>query len=87
MYFLKIAYNLGRGLAVAINMLNPDLIVLGGMLSALGDPLLLPVKTSIMQYSLELVSNDTKIILSTMKYKAGLQGCCLLVRDKVLGLV
>jgi predicted NBD/HSP70 family sugar kinase len=83
----EIAYNLGRGLAVAINMLNPELIVLGGMLSALGEPLLLPVKTSIMQYSLSLVNSDTKIISSSTGLLAGLPGCCLLVRDKILGLV
>jgi len=83
----EIAYNLGKGLAVAINMLNPELIVLGGMLSALGEPLLLPVKTSIMQFSLSLVNSDTRIILSSIDQKAGLPGCCLLVRDKVLGIV
>ncbi|HXB44334.1 MAG TPA: ROK family protein, partial [Puia sp.] len=83
----EIAYNLGKGLAVAINLLNPELIVLGGMLSALGEPLLLPVKTSIMKYSLSLVNNDTKIVLSSIDQRAALPGCCLLVRDKVLGLV
>ena len=82
-----IAYNLGRGLAVAINMLNPELIVLGGMLSALGEPLLLPVKTSVLKYSLGLVSNDTRITVSSIDQRAGLKGCCLLVRDKILGLV
>jgi predicted NBD/HSP70 family sugar kinase len=83
----EIAYNLGRGLAVAINMLNPELIVLGGMLSALGEPLLLPVKTSIMQYSLSLVNSDTRVVLSEINQRAGLAGCCLLVRDKILGLI
>jgi transcriptional regulator of PTS gene len=83
----EIANNLGRGLAVAINMLNPELIILSGMLSELGEPLLLPVKTSIMQYSLALVNSDTRITLSGIGAKAGLHGCCLLVRDKVLGLV
>ena len=83
----EIAYNLGRGLAVAINMLNPELIVLGGMLSEIGEPLLLSVKTSIMQYSLSLVNNDTKVLLSTLGHNVGLRGCCLLVRNKALGLV
>ena len=82
-----IAYNLGKGLAVAINLLNPELIIIGGMLSALGDPLLLPVKTSIMKYSLSLVNRDTEIRLSSLGYKAALLGCCLLMRDKLLGLV
>ncbi|MBS1946373.1 MAG: ROK family transcriptional regulator [Bacteroidetes bacterium] len=83
----EIAHNLGKGLAVAINMLNPELIVLGGMLAVLGDPLLLPVKSSIIHYSLSMVNADTKISLSSIDQKAGLPGCCLLVRDKILGLV
>jgi predicted NBD/HSP70 family sugar kinase len=83
----EIAYNLGKGLAVAINLLNPELIVLAGMLSVLGEPLLLPVKTSIMKFSLSLVNSDTKISLSSIDQRAALAGCCLLVRDKVLGLI
>jgi predicted NBD/HSP70 family sugar kinase len=83
----EIARNLGKGLAVAINMLNPDLIVLGGLLSEIGDLLLFPVKTSIMQHSLSIVNVDTRIVLSELKQKAGLPGCCLLVRNKMLGLI
>jgi len=83
----EIAHNLGRGLAVAINLLNPELIVLGGMLSGLGELLLLPVKTSIMQHSLSIVNSDTRIVLSEINERAGLAGCCLLVRDKILGLI
>ncbi len=83
----EIAYNLGKGLAVAINLLNPELIVLGGMLAGLGELLLLPVKTSVIQHSLRLINSDTRIALSTISKGAGLPGCCLLVRDKILGLI
>jgi predicted NBD/HSP70 family sugar kinase len=83
----EIAHNLGKGLAVAINMLNPELIVLGGLLSEVGDLLLFPVKTSIMQHSLSIVNSDTQVVLSALKHRAGLPGCCLLVRNKILGLV
>jgi predicted NBD/HSP70 family sugar kinase len=83
----EIAHQLGKGLAVAINLLNPELIVLGGMLSGLGELLLLPVKTSIMQHSLSLVNSDTRVALSDLNQRAGLAGCCLLVRDKILGLI
>ena len=82
-----IGEKLGKGLAVAINLFNPELIVLGGMLSAVGEPLLLPVKTSIFQYSLSVVNNDTRLAISSINDKAGLPGCCLLVRDKILELV
>ena len=80
-------YKLGKGLAVAINLLNPSAIVLGGVLSAIGQPFLLPVQTSIFQHSLSLVNTDTIVSVSKINQKAGLLGCCLLVRDKILGLV
>ena len=84
----EIGTNLGKGLAVAINLFNPNVIVIGGKLSALGDSLLLPViQSSIFQYSLSLVNTDTEIVVSKINEKAGLLGCCLLVRDKTLGLV
>ena len=83
----EIGYKIGKGLAVAINLFNPELIVVGGMLSAIGDSLLLPIKSSVMKYSLSLVNDDTKIVLSTLGKEAGLLGCGLLARDKILGLI
>lgn len=44
----EIGYKLGKGLAVAINLFNPSAIILGGVLSMIGDPFLLPVRTSIL---------------------------------------
>jgi len=82
-----VAEKLGRGLAVTINIFNPELIIIGGTLAAIGDPLLLPVKNAIIMHSLSLVNNDTTVVLSELNNAAGLLGCCLLVRDKVLGLV
>lgn len=83
----EIGYKLGKGLAVAINLFNPSAIILGGVLSMIGDPFLLPVRTSILQHSLSLVNTDTVVTVSKIHEKAGLLGCCLLVRDKVLELI
>ncbi len=83
----NVAEKLGRGLAITINIFNPELIIIGGSLSAIGEPLLLPLKTSIIQHSLNLVNSDTRVVVSNLHYKAGLLGCCLLVRDKVLGIL
>jgi predicted NBD/HSP70 family sugar kinase len=83
----KIAEYLGRGLAVTINLFNPELIIIGGSLSGVGDALLLPIKAFILRHSLSVVNADTRVELSELGEKAGLLGCCLLVRDKMLGLV
>ena len=83
----NIASKLGRGLAVAINLFNPELIIISGSLSGVGDALLLPVKAFILRHSLSVVNSDTSIELSELGESAGLLGCCLLVRDKVLSIV
>jgi predicted NBD/HSP70 family sugar kinase len=82
-----IAGKLGRGLAITINIFNPQLIIIGGALSAIGEPLLLPLKASIIQHSLNLVNADTQVVLSSLHFRAGLLGCCLLVLDKMLGIL
>lgn len=83
----SIAAKLGRGLAVAINLFNPELIIISGLLSRVGDALLLPIKSFILRHSLSIVNADTRVELSELGENAGLLGCCLLVRDKMLGLV
>lgn len=79
--------NLGKGLAVLINVFNPELIILGGTLSESGDYLRLPTKSSINKYSLSLVNSDTQLKLSKLGERAGILGACLLAKNKVLSVI
>ena len=83
----EIGENLGRGIAVMINLFNPELVILGGSLAATGDYIRLPIKSAINKYSLTLMNNDTQLKLSKMGERAGIYGACLLVRDRLLGLI
>ncbi len=80
----EIGEKLGKGLAVLINVFNPELIILGGTLSETGDYLRLPTKSAINKYSLSLVNTDTQLKISKLGEKAGILGACLLARNKVL---
>ncbi len=80
----EISEKLGRGIALIINLYNPELIILGGALSATGDYILLPLKSSIKKYSLSILNNDTKLRISKLREKAGVLGACLLVRNKMI---
>ena len=80
----EVGENIGKGLALLINLFNPELLVLGGSLAATGDYLRLPVKTAINKYSLALVNNDTQLRISRLGDKAGVLGACLNARNKVL---
>lgn len=75
---------LGRGLSVLINIFNPELIVLGGTLSQLGDTIRLPIQKSLEKYSLSLVNRDTRLRMSTLGNQAGVIGACLLVQNQLL---
>lgn len=80
----KIGENLGRGIALLINIFNPELVILGGSLAATEDYIRLPIKSAINKYSLSLVNNDTRLKISRLGERAGIIGACLLVRNKVL---
>lgn len=77
---------LGRGIALLINLYNPELIILGGALAATGDYVILPMKSSIKKYSLSILNNDTRLKLSRLKEKAGVIGACLLVRNRIISI-
>lgn len=80
----ELAEKLGRGVALLINLYNPELIILGGALSAAGDYLTLPMKASINKFSLSIVNNDARLKLTKLKERAGVIGACLLVQNKTL---
>jgi glucokinase-like ROK family protein len=78
---------LGKHIAGLINLLNPELVVVGGTVADAGDYLMLPLKSAVKKYSLNLVSKDTAIKLSKLGDKVGLVGACMLARSKMLGLI
>ena len=79
----EIGGNMGRYLSMLINIFNPELVVIGGMLAKTGMYLRLPIRTAIHKYSLSLVSLDMELKMSTLGSKAGVIGACYILRDKL----
>jgi glucokinase-like ROK family protein len=79
----KMGEQLGKFIAGLINIFNPELVIVGGMLSLTGDYLLQPIKTAVRKYTLNLVNKETSISLSKLKDKAGVFGACLLARTHI----
>src|SRR5690606_22852293 len=77
---------IGRGIASLINLFNPELVILGGILAEADAYIRLPIKNAINKYSLNLVNTDTKLTMSELGKKAGIVGACLLVRNSVLAI-
>lgn len=65
---------LGKALSNTIQLLNPGIIVLGGMVSQANQYVLTPIQQSINQHCLEQVANSTKIVISDDWEQSGLKG-------------
>ncbi|MDD2436878.1 MAG: ROK family transcriptional regulator [Massilibacteroides sp.] len=83
----QMGFSLGKGIAGLMNIFNPELVILGGVLFETEEYLILPVKSAIRKYSLNLVSQDTEFKVSKLKKRAGIIGACLLARSKMLGMI
>lgn len=65
---------LGFGLSNVINLLNPELVIIGGGMSAAGERLLNSVRDTINNHSLKLSSQACKVVQATLGGKAGMVG-------------
>lgn len=79
----EIGQKLGKQIAGLINIFNPELVIIGGILSLTGDYITQPINTAIRKYSLNLVNKDSKIITSKLKEKAGVIGACMVARSRI----
>jgi len=83
----EVGNTLGKHVAGLINLFNPELVIIGGTLANAGNYLILPLRSAIKKYSLNLVNKDSSIKVSKLGDKAGLLGASLLARSKFIGLI
>lgn len=79
----EIGQKLGESIAGLINIFNPEMVIVGGTVSVVGDYIMEPLKSAVRKYSLNLVNKDSKMIVSKLKDKAGIIGACMLARSRV----
>ncbi|MEN9745362.1 MAG: hypothetical protein RL640_1200, partial [Bacteroidota bacterium] len=80
----EVGEKLGKGLAVLINIFNPETLIIGGALAETGDYIRLPARSVLNKFSSSLVNNDTSLRLSKLGEHAGVIGACLIARSRVI---
>jgi len=81
----KVGNSFGKGLAVLIQLLNPEIIVLGGPISKAQQFILTPIQQTLNQDCLEKISSIVRIEISEIDDHSGLLGLCARLFQKVLG--
>jgi predicted NBD/HSP70 family sugar kinase len=79
--FSEAGYNIGRGVAILIHLLNPELIVLSGRGSGAGKLWLAPIQQAINEHCIPKIAENTEVKISSLGYQAELIGAAALVME------
>ena len=77
----EIGYNIGRGIAILVHILNPGHIVLSGRGAAAGNLWLAPIQQAINENCIPKIAENTSIAVSNMGLRAELIGAASLVME------
>jgi glucokinase len=78
----KAANYLGIGLANLVNIFNPELIIIGGGLSKMGDMLLKPARKVVKERAFQLPARTAHIVRARLGSNAGIIGAAAYVFDQ-----
>lgn len=70
---------IGRGIASIANLLNPEVIVIGGPLAELGPILLTPIERGLLRHAVPSIGEATTIVMSSLGDRAEALGATSLV--------
>ena len=73
-------YWIGIALSSIVNLLNPEIIIIGGGVAQAGDLLFDPIRETINKRSLKIAANAVKIVPAELGESSGVIGASLLVK-------
>ena len=79
----NLGVKLGTHIAGLVNIFNPEMVVIGGLMSLTGDYLIHPILSTVRKYTLNLMFRDSFIVPSKLKDKAGIVGACMVARSRL----
>jgi predicted NBD/HSP70 family sugar kinase len=70
---------IGRSLATIANLVNPQVVVIGGSLVGLGEVLLTPIRQGLTRYAVSLIAETTEVVMSSLGDRGEALGAAALV--------
>jgi glucokinase-like ROK family protein len=79
----RIGHDLGKGIATLIQLLNPEMIILGGRMSQGREYLMTSIHQSLYKYCIPKLREDTEIVYSKLGNDAGVLGALAVVVENI----
>lgn len=79
----EIGINLGKGIAILIQLFNPELIILGGKVAEAKQYITTPIQQSVNKYCMTQLREKTKITISNLGPNAGILGSLAIVMENI----
>jgi glucokinase len=78
----RAAYYLGIGVVNLVNILNPEMVIIGGSVASMGDILLEPVRQVVKEKAFPLLSQAVKIVPARLGNDAGIFGAAIFALEQ-----
>jgi predicted NBD/HSP70 family sugar kinase len=79
----QVGLELGKGIAILIQLFNPERIILGGRVAEANQYLLTPIEQALNHYSIPKLRNQTKIMISELGTNANILGAVAMVIENI----
>ena len=79
----EVGFNLGKGLAILIQLLNPELIVLGGRIAEAGEYVTTPIQQSLNTFCMRQLKEPSSVVVSEMGQHVCLMGAVAIVMENI----
>jgi N-acetylglucosamine repressor len=79
----EIGINLGKGIAILIQLFNPELIIIGGKIADAKQYITTPIQHSINTYCMTQLREKTSLALSELGHQAGIMGSVATVMENI----
>lgn len=79
----EVGLDLGRGISILIQLLNPELIIIGGSVAEAKQYLITPIQQALNIYSMAKARENTQITLYKLGKEVGLMGGVAVVNEKI----
>jgi glucokinase len=79
----RAAYYLGIGMVNAVNIFNPEMVVIGGGMAELGDMIISPGRRMVAERAFSVSSRAVRVVTALLGNEAGVYGAAAFVLDRV----